>query len=277
MRCCITLRLLLPYLPSCFLVLVYVHLFRVRAWLEVRTGREVLDLLPILSVLVAGAVILAGFRLRIRKNGTRIGWLWLGLGSGLVLVALWLPDGRFPAKRFHVVEYLLLSLTVRAAMSRHLQGQDLPLFSWLATAILGMHDELLQGIHPLRTYGLADMGVNALSAAAGSLFWHGMRLFHRRADSRPKNATSHRLLQGVYLAWLSFALLAMAVPLAWYRDSLLPFWPLMPLAAALCFWLLYRGELASPPQGHGILVVSWFSFPMLLYPVLINGSSYSFH
>ncbi len=260
------------YLPALLLVIVYVNLFAARAWLEQRISRELLDLLPLIAALLAlaGVGLLARHRCRTRA---RVRYRWLALGLILTLVALLLPDSRFPAKRFHVAEYLLLSAVIRFPMSRQLGGLSLLFFSFLATALLGIHDELLQGVHPLRTYGLPDMGVNALAAAAGSLFWHGMDLFTPGRKAGPPVPA----VFVPYLGWLLFAVPAMVIPLAGYRDAILPLWPALPLIGGWFFLVLYRRELLGSRLGHGILVISLLSLVLPSYPLVINATCLVFH
>ena len=116
----------------------------------------------------------------------------------LCLLALLVSDMRYAVKRIHVVEYLFLSLVVRYGMSWKLQEKNLLLFSFLATAVFGVHDELLQGIHPLRTYGLRDMAVNGISAAGGALIWHGADLFSDNLQS----STGNSLINSLSIAFL---------------------------------------------------------------------------
>ena len=49
-----------------------------------------------------------------------------------------------------------------------LVGYRLAVVSIVTAGLLGVHDEMLQGLHPERRFGVTDILVNALSAAAGA-------------------------------------------------------------------------------------------------------------
>lgn len=269
------LRSFLHYLGCGLLVVSYVNLFVVWSRLDQLLGRGTMNLLPVaVTFLVLTGIVL--FVVHLRGKGISIQWAYVGAGVGLCLLALLASDMRYAVKRIHVVEYLFLSLVVRYCMSWKLQGKNLLLYSFLAAAVFGVHDELLQGIHPLRTYGLRDMAVNGISAAGGALIWHGADLFPGNQQSSTGNKTrssSAALL--LYILWLVIAVPALVVPLTAYRYDLIPYWPMLPLAGGLVFWFLYGAGFA-PSSRHGLVVLSWLSFLLLCYPVVINVASIPF-
>ena len=269
------LRSLLSYLVCGLLVVCYVNLFVVWSWLDRLLGRGTTNILPIaVTFLVLAGIVL--FVVRLRRKGISIQWAYVGAGVGLCLLALLVSDMRYAVKRIHVVEYLFLSLVLRYGMSWQLRGKRLLFFSFLATAIFGVHDELLQGVHPSRTYGLRDMVVNAASAAGGALIWHGAALFQRDFQSSTGIKTgSYPTAMSFYILWLVAAIMALVIPLTAYRYELIPYWPMLPLTAGLVFWSLY-GPGFAPSSRHGLVVISWLSFLLLCYPVVINVASISF-
>ena len=61
----------------------------------------------------------------------------------------------------------MLAWLVYAALSRDYQGKGIFILIFIFTSMLGFVDELEQGIHPGRFYGLSDMMVNSSSALIG--------------------------------------------------------------------------------------------------------------
>ncbi len=261
------------YLLCGLLVFAYVHLFSVWAWLNERVAGRIMDLLPIV-VTLAVLVGLACTAVWISRAGKAISRPWIYGGVALCLLALLIPDARYAVKRIHVVEYLCLSLLVRYTLSFRLQGFSLLFFSFFVTALFGIHDELLQGILPARTYGLRDMTVNAVSAAGGAAIWYGLALFHRPGIGQNQEGGS-RVVTVCYLIWLSMAVLALVVPLPAYRYESIPWWPLLPLGVTPLVYLLCVPDFINSMR-HGLVVACSLSFFMLCYPLLINTGSFLF-
>jgi hypothetical protein len=245
------------YLLSIVLVPLYVSMFPVWKLLSVHLSDAMLTLLPIGVSVIGLAGALCWYqtrRLKIKDMGNST------VITGLVLCvcALLLPDPHYPAKRIHVAEYMLLSLVVNWAMSHHLQGRSLLLSGACFASLLGVHDELLQGMVDSRTFGLRDIGVNALAAAGGALIWYGLRLFQRPG-------VPHLPLSGItrwYLLWLGIGVAALIWPLFFYKSLTLPLWPVMPLLAALVLYFLL-----PRPHHHGVGAISWAALTLALYPL----------
>lgn len=262
--------LALLYLGCGLLVVAYVNFYPLYEHLVQYFGRSFISYasyVPLVLILLSSSAL---FTLR----PFPVKWRWLLPGILLCIIALFIPDSAIAVKRIHVTEYLLLSLLARYTMSHRLTAGSLLLFSSLFPAVLGIHDEFLQGIHPSRTYGLRDMLVNAVAATGGSFIWHSLALFtanYRESTPGGKAGTIHLL----YLCWLAVAILAMVVPLPVYRHSPLPFWPGLPLMAAIVFWLCLLRQDDSE-LSHGIKAVSAAAFLLLIYPLVINSRQVSF-
>ena len=84
--------------------------------------------------------------------------------SAILFVFLYQPQQQ---KLSHVPEYMLLSFIVYATLRIDFEGHHILPLTFIITTYLGLIDELLQGINPLRHYGSEDMLVNSLSALAG--------------------------------------------------------------------------------------------------------------
>jgi hypothetical protein len=176
-----------------------------------------------------------------------------------------------------VAEYLLLSLIARAVMSLRMQGAGLLIYSALFAAVLGIHDEFLQGLHPARTYGLNDMAVNGLGALGGALIWHGTGLFSRSRGtwSEPDKDVSSTV-ECLYLGWLVFSIVALVVPLFFFRGFALVLWPSLPLLGTMVFFTIYLRRFGCTSL-HGIVALSAATGTLAVYPLLGRLSSILFY
>lgn len=263
-----TLLLVGLYLGCGLLVIAFVNLYPLYDHLVRTYGLHLVSYAPFLPP----AVLLPGFAAFFAVRSLPVKWPWLLPGLVLLAFALFIPDPEIAVKRIHVSEYLCLSFVARYAMSLRLSGKPLLLFATLFTAVLGIHDELLQGIHPSRTYGLRDMLVNAVAAIGGGFIWHGLSFFTARKtapDSTGSSGKQGKAVHFLYLGWLVIAVLALIVPLMAYRHMSPPLWPCLPLAAAAVFWVCLPRRDDSAIR-HGLLALSAASFLLLLYPVAIN-------
>ena len=266
---------LLHHLGCGLVVVAFVHFFGLYQLISERLGKEFIAVSPfLLPILLLAALFLA-------RRTTSRQWPPLKrrpvlLGLCCCFVALALPDPEIAVKRIHVVEYLLLSLYVRYTLSFRLAGIPLLIFSCLLAGLYGVHDELLQGLHPSRTYGLRDMLVNAVAALGGCLLWHGLAIFSRNSSDHRAENGSLSLGQGFYLAGLTISIPAMAVPLVVHRNEALPFWPFLPLAAAMIVWSCFFIDDRSAHRP-GILAVSVVAFVFLAYPLAVNVLEITFY
>ena len=70
-------------------------------------------------------------------------------------------------KHIHIPEYLVMCWLLFKALSTDYKGSGIFLLIFMCASMLGVVDELLQGIHPERVYGWSDMLVNAASSLIG--------------------------------------------------------------------------------------------------------------
>jgi hypothetical protein len=265
---------LLHHLGCALLVMAFVNLYGIYQLVSERFGSGFVAVAPlVLPVLFFAAFFLwrrcaaclAPFDLRS-----------VLFGLGCCLGAIVLPDSEVAVKRIHVMEYLVLSLFVRFILSSRLRGASLFVFSCLLCCLYGVHDELLQGLHPARTYGLRDMLVNAVAAIGGGLVWHGFSLFSGRFTGQVPVTGSWSRSRVLYLTGLSLTIPAMAVPLIAYRHDVFPAWPFLPLAAVMVVWSCYFINDRSTLR-HGMLPVSALAFLFLAYPFAVNGLHLTFY
>lgn len=265
----------LGYAGCVGLVFLYVGMFS--AW---RFAGDIMDtktvsMLPLLITLLLLALIITVY-FTFRRNVSTVGNKYYVIaGVAICLAALTIPDPSFPVKRIHVAEYMLLALVTRFAMSFRMQGLTLLFFSALFTCLLGVHDELLQGFHPARTYGLRDIFVNTLGSCGGAMIWHGFQLFQKPWTNRAASSIAETRVLFLYIFWLTMSIVAFIWPLAYYRSLAIPLWPASPLIGSLLFFFIYADRFKS--VSHGIRVVSLTSFTCAVYPLISHSNDVIFY
>ena len=258
--------LVLRHLGCALLVLAFVNLYELYRLISDLFGSGFLSLAPlILPPIFLMLIFVVG-----RRTAHQVPVVLppILLGIAFCLLGLTIPDPEIAIKRIHVAQYLLLSLAVRHTLAARLEGAELTLSAILLSCLYGVHDELLQGLHPDRTYGLRDMVVNTLAACGGGLIWHGLSLFDR--GPAPTGAMiSWSRPQRLIVFGVCVAVVLMAVPLVAYRNQSLPPWPFLPLAALLIIWGLF---FLYPRQNgyHLFLSMGVVVLPFLSYPFVVN-------
>jgi hypothetical protein len=196
----------------------------------------------------------------------------------LAVLGLALTDPAYPAKRIHVPQYLLLALVLRRALSDHVGGTVLNAATIAATLIFGIHDEMLQGLHPSRTYGLRDILVNGTGGASGALLAAGIGLW--RGPSGPFHLP---LRIGAALAAQAAALIFLVVTLMRYVavnpiDAPPTIWAGAPLTlGGLALMALSGSRSLSPDVRHICLVIASITLPLAIYPVIPHVTPLVFH
>jgi VanZ family protein len=258
--------LVLRHLGCALLVLAFVNLFKLYRFVGDLLGARFLALAPLVLPPLFLMVIFIFARRSTRHVPLSLTPILLGIS--LCLVALAIPDPEIAIKRIHVAQYLLLSLAVRLTLATRLSGIELTLSATLLSCLYGVHDEMLQGLHPDRTYGLRDIMVNTLASCGGGLIWHGFSLCEKgRTSTGPLLGWSWR--QCLMLFGMSVGVVLMVVPLIAYRNHPLPPWPFLPLAALLIIWGLF---FISPRQNgyHLFQPLGVVALLFLLYPFAVN-------
>ncbi len=252
------------YLLCLLLVPVYVSVFPLWKYLTITLGERIFIYLPVVVLVL---LLLCCILVWLRKNNQQllINKTPIGVGLLLCVIGLLICDPEFPVKRIHVAEYLTLSLIGRYAMSRHLRGTALLFFSACFAAILGVHDEFLQGMHPARTYGLRDMSVNALGSFGGGLIWHGLQFF--TTGQEPAGSGVGFRQEYWYLSWLLLGVMLLIWPAVYFRGLVIEMWTTLPLVAAPVYLALYRSRF-NPDWRHGIAAISAVSLSLVFYPLL---------
>jgi VanZ family protein len=263
---------------ACYLlVLFYVNMFTFWAWLSRVLGPGILArLLPVAVTVLVLLVIAQRFVDRVNR-GYRVNLVFLGLGLVCAIFSLALPDPHVPIKRIHVAEYIVLSFLVRATLSHRLQGTRLTLFTVLVTLLLGIHDELLQGLHPQRYYGWLDIIVNGAGGLSGALLGHGLLCCVRpEVEARQPGVRGLAglvtlfVLVGASTAWLVMMLYQQ-------RGNAISLLILLPQAASCLLLMVLRPEIVfSSRTQHGLQAVFWLALSLLAYPLAARFAGLEF-
>jgi hypothetical protein len=78
-------------------------------------------------------------------------------------------------KYIHIPEYVLMSWILYHALALDYKGSGILLLVFICAAMLGVVDEIMQGMHPQRTYGWTDMIIDAASSFIGCLSLMGLK------------------------------------------------------------------------------------------------------
>ncbi len=120
-------------------------------------------------ILLAVVYIIACIKMKKAARGIII------LAISAVIVSIIMTLEANPNKYIHIPEYVLMAWLLYQAMIIDYKGRGILLLVFICAAMLGVVDELLQGIHPQRTYGWKDMIINAASSFIGILTLVGVK------------------------------------------------------------------------------------------------------
>jgi len=258
---------------ACFLLVVgYVNMFQLWAWLSRALGHGALaKMLPVIVTLIVLLVISLRFIQRVNR-GYRIKFVFLGLGLIGAFLALAIPDSHIPIKRIHVAEYIILSFLVRYTLSHRLKGLQLAIFTALVTALYGVHDEMLQGLHSLRYYGWRDIIVNVVAGFSGAMLGHGLVCFDPY-ESGKKAKPGQSIFPGQVIVFI-FLLVTVVWQIIYLYNHVggnIAHTVFVPITAC-CGVIagLYPESVFSSRKNHGLQVIFWLSLTLVAYPVLAN-------
>ena len=276
---CTGICILLLHLACFLLVVFYVNMFQFWAWLSRELGHGLMTkFLPVIVTLAVLALIVFRFGQRVNK-GYRIKFLFLGLGIVGAFFSLAIPDPHIPIKRIHVAEYIVLSFCVRYTLSHRLQGTSLTLFTVFITVLLGVHDEMLQGLHALRYYGWRDIIVNGMAGLSGAFLGHGLLSFEKLGGQAATRDKKKDITPGMIVVYaiLMTAVVAQVILLYQQRGSHIGYLSLLPLAGAcLMIAILYPGVIVNSQRNHGLQAVFWLALGLLIYPLVANFAGIEF-
>jgi VanZ family protein len=97
------------------------------------------------------------------------------LAISTVIVILIMTFENNTNKYIHIPEYVLMSWILYQALVADYKGGGILLLVFICGAMLGVVDEIMQGIHPQRTYGWKDMVIDSASSLIGILSLTGLK------------------------------------------------------------------------------------------------------
>ena len=137
-------------------------------------GRAFAEGAPALLVIIgAFAITLFGLYRRINLSKRQLLAIILAVAMGLWVFF----SASMASKRIHLPEYVLLAFLVNAAFNASGGLRQQLLWVTLSCALLGITDEILQGLIPSRYFSYNDMLANAGAGLAGALLAYGLRLW----------------------------------------------------------------------------------------------------
>lgn len=135
-----------------------------------RFGEEVAGKIPAITVVVVGIAYGAAVLLSHRRLENV---LFLLPSAMIAVMIIGLEPN--PNKHIHIPEYILAAWLLYAVLSKDYKGKGLFILIFVCATLMGVVDELEQGIHPKRFYGLSDMIVNSSSALIGIFTIMGLK------------------------------------------------------------------------------------------------------
>jgi VanZ family protein len=150
---------MLLWIAVCIYTLCLPHLLHIYRFITARFSNEIAGRIPIVLLILLALVYLfcslfKGLALRSILS------LTAGTLISLAVIAL-VPN---PNKHIHIPEYILLTWLFHLALSKDYYGHGVLLLAFASVSLLGVVDEIMQGIIIGRFYGWKDMLVNSLSA-----------------------------------------------------------------------------------------------------------------
>ena len=150
--------LLLPYAISIYNVI------------EKHFSSRIAGKVPLVIILIFGIVYIVSV-IKMKK-GIR-SWLFLLPCTIIVYVFMVLEPN--PNKHVHIPEYIVMAWLLFEALSLDYKGKGMLVLVFICSSLLGIVDELLQGVHPQRFYGWQDMVMNSAATVIGILTLAGLR------------------------------------------------------------------------------------------------------
>lgn len=214
-------------------------------------GQELTGKIPLVLVAATGLIYLAILMIT-RRNLMNLLYL-IPCGVIAYIIITLEPN---PNKHIHIPEYVLMAWLLFAALSSEYKQADLLILIFILTSMLGVVDEIEQGIHPARFYGWSDMLVNSASALIGVLTIMGLTDLKKTDFSWKRYFRKDRLaLWGIGLGIIS--VIAMAYFLFEVQNTekfagVYPGWLLIIGAVFVALAILIAVRLIKPEENRSI-------------------------
>ena len=114
-------------------------------------------------------------------------YLWLA-AVAMVYIFFTLKLWERPEEAIHFLEYGLLGFLLFKAFQHHIPDKSIYLAAFLLGTMIGIFDEILQWMIPLRYWDLRDVGLNALSVGLFQVaIWKGLKQEIPSTQVKPKS------------------------------------------------------------------------------------------
>lgn len=190
-----------------------------------------------------------------------------------------------PNKHIHIPEYIIMSWILFEALALDYRAKGIFILIFICSSLLGIVDELLQGMHPERFYGWQDMVMNSAAtvigiftlaglrtAPAGDWAWIGCLKKHIKAMGIMFfgavgavlacvylfDVQAHRTFWGVYPGWL----------LAWSGLFVITGSAVMLKPGRFCTPLLTADDQKPNPADQAVTARLWTLCPLVILMVM---------
>jgi hypothetical protein len=214
-------------------------------------GKVAAGKVPLIMVVIVGVAYAAAILISHRSWKNLLFLIPCGL---IALTIMKLVDN--PNKHIHIPEYMLMAWLLYAVLSKDHKGKGLLILIFIYGSMLGVVDELEQGINPARFYGLSDMTVNSASVLIGVFTIMGLKKIVATDWAWTRRLKEFKILAGLGLFGFTGAVIMCAylfkVQAAGKFWGVYPDWLLvwnmfyLVLTPAVAF---YRGALPKDPPS----------------------------
>jgi hypothetical protein len=140
--------------------------FRLYVWIFDRMGKPFMSALMIWIYVPFGLALFALLFFRLpRQLGRYVSFLMLTLAMAYCLDRITIP-----AKRFHFLEYAPLGVLVFDALRFHCRTRYHYVWTMVVVSLIGLGDEIIQGILPNRYFGINEVVTNAAAGLFALIF-----------------------------------------------------------------------------------------------------------
>ena len=242
-------------------------------WIVELYGDETAGKVPLVLVLVVACAFTFAV-LRGNKNWKRLLYLVPGgIISYLIMVLVENPN-----KHIHIPQYVIMVWLLYAVLSMDYKSRDVLFVIFIYASILGIVDELEQGLHPTRFYGWIDMAVNSSSSLIGIFTVMGLRTFEPVDWSWARNLKDAAILLldavlgiigAVIMCVVLFQVQTVGIFRGIYPDWLLV-WNGTFLVVTPLVLLVYRARLLKKKDEKkgslpsGLKIVNLWTIPLLV-------------
>ena len=115
-------------------------------------GQDAAGKVPVLIVVIVGIAYVITVLLSQKSLKNLLYLIPCGVITFLIMILVSNPN-----KHIHIPEYILMTWLLFAVLSKDYKGKGIFILIFIYASMLGVVDELEQGINPARFYGLSDM------------------------------------------------------------------------------------------------------------------------